>query len=654
MFRPARMKQVSILVLKEDADAVAGRIAEIGLLHLADCASTDDWAGRLDPFATAETLRRLGLLDRRIRGLARELGAGELPRSARSVGQRMTPEEIDAWEGRIAGIETEVSGLILRRDSARQELEQLLAIASEARMVGALGPLAAGGRSPFLETAIGRLPRRRVPVLEAALARTPHLLVPLAVAEEEATVAAVSLKKDRAALDAALRDAGFSPLEPPPGPGAFAEALEGGIGEKIAAARAGLAAIGEEIAAAGRRHREALAELAERINCTRLLARARGAFRSTGSTCLIAGWVPADRAGRLVDAVREISGGRCSVEIRDPSEIPAVGAGRVKVPVLFRNPFFARPFELVTAAYGIPAYGSIDPTVFVAATFLLMFGVMFGDVGEGLLLILLGAVAARRLRDRLARIGALLLACGVSSLVFGLLYGSVFGLEGVIRPLWVRPMSDAAFFLKAAVVFGIAVVSLGIVLNIANALRSRDWVQGIFDRTGLLAGVIYWGGIGLVVRALLRGGRTPPAAVILAVGIPVALLFMKAPAARLLGKSARLFPDGAMTYAAETIVGLVEMFVGFVSHTLSFLRVAAFALAHAMLFMAVFSLADVIRGAAGGTVLAVLVIVAGNALIILLEGIIVTVQALRLEYYEFFGEFFSADGQRYEPVRLAE
>lgn len=656
MFRPEKMSQVNLLVLKESLDAVTGKIAEAGVMHLADCGEVEEWAKDLAAEGVAEALERAGALEKKLRAIARSIGIRDLPQEISSASQYLSADDAEAWEKKLAGIDAEVAALVLDRESKSQELDKLLVIAGEAKVFAPLGRIQTGMRYAFLEIETGRVARRNVPLLERALEGVPHVLMPLGTEGDLVMIAAIGLKKDKAALDAALREASFERVPPPAeaagNDGDIQEALRG----KTDALRGRIDEIDLELAAARRRYRAPLGELSARIACTKLLARARGHFRKTGSACLIAGWVPERKLPALREAIAAATGGHCYVEARAPREVPGVREGRVKVPVLFRNPFFARPFELLTSTYGIPAYDSIDPTIFVAVTFLLMFGVMFGDIGQGLVLALLGVLLAGGRRTAQARkVGALVLSCGLSSTVFGFLYGSCFGVESWFMPLWVKPLNDVFLFLKTAIFFGIAVVTLGVVVNIVNALRTRDWVRGIFDKAGLLAGVIYWGATGLVVNALmLEGGSAPRGAVLLLVGLPIALLFLKAPFARLTGRSRRLFPEGPFTYVLETVIEVVEIFIGFLSNTLSFIRVAAFALAHGMLFMAVFSLSDVIARTPGGTVSSALIILLGNVLIFFLEGMIVTIQAIRLEYYEFFGKFFSAEGERYEPISIAE
>jgi len=653
VFKPETMSQVNVLVLKEDLDAVTGKIAEAGVMHLADCGEIGDWAQDLAAEETGETLLRTDRLEKKLRELARGIGIRELPRRVSRAAQRLSAADLDEWEEKLAALDAEVGGLVIERGSKAQELEKLLAIAREAAALGPLARLDAGARHSFLEISTGRVSRRGFALLERTLDGVPHVLMPLGSEGDRVTVAALGLKKDKAALDAALREAAFEPVAPPAGQ---AGDVGGALRGKTEALRARIEALDGEIAAARGRCRGPLAELSARIACTRLLASARSRFRRTGSASLISGWVPDARVPALKAAIESATGGRYYLNIRPPAEVPGVAEGRVKVPVLFKNPFFARPFELLTATYGIPAYGTIDPTIFVAVTFLLMFGVMFGDIGQGLVLALIGALLVRgRRAPQVKKSGALLFACGLSSTAFGFLYGSFFGVESWFRPLWVRPMSDVFLFLKAAIFLGIAVVTLGLLLNIADALRTRDWVRGIFDKAGLLAGVIYWGGAGLAINALmLNDSSVSPRIILWVVGTPVLLLFLKAPFSRLAGRSPRLFPDGPLTYLLEMVIEVVEIFVGFLSNTLSFIRVGAFALAHGMLFMAVFSLSDVIARTPGGTYSSALIILLGNLLIFCLEGMIVTIQAVRLEYNEFFGKFFAGDGAAYEPISIAE
>jgi len=243
--------------------------------------------------------------------------------------------------------------------------------------------------------------------------------------------------------------------------------------------------------------------------------------------------------------------------------------------------------------------------------------------------------------------------CGASSVLFGILYGSVFGVETLIPTLWLKPLEGIEVLFKVAISFGIAVVSLGIILNIVNSVRTHSFVEHFFDESGPLIGVVYWAAVGVGIKFVLSSGRVSDKAIVLGVLTPLGIFFMQGPIMRIVGKRDQMFPEGVGTYVLEQLVETMEILMGYLANTVSFIRLAAFALAHAGLFVAVFSLAEVVGNVPGGTVLSWFVLILGNMVIILLEGLVVTIQALRLEYYEFFGKFFSGVGSKYQPARLS-
>jgi V/A-type H+-transporting ATPase subunit I len=189
------------------------------------------------------------------------------------------------------------------------------------------------------------------------------------------------------------------------------------------------------------------------------------------------------------------------VEVLSPEAIPGAREGILKIPILFNNPYLLRPFERLTKAYGTPEYGEVEPTAFLALSFLLMFGLMFGDVGQGAVLFLLGYVIFRRF-FRYTDYGIILMECGVASVIFGFLYGSFFGVENLLPVLWFSPMQDIAYFIKIAVLFGVGAISLGLILGFINSLRLKT---PRLPAAGLLAALIYWVLAGLGVRYLLTG-----------------------------------------------------------------------------------------------------------------------------------------------------
>ncbi len=207
------------------------------------------------------------------------------------------------------------------------------------------------------------------------------------------------------------------------------------------------------------------------------------------------------------------------------------------------------------------------------------------------------------------------------------------------------------YFFKVAVYFGVVLISTGILLNVINAIRARDFKATLFDQAGLVSAVIYWCGIG-AVSIFLSNRPIPVKLIIFGIGIPVLLLFLREPLSALAGRRKVRFEKGILTYLMETVIEIMEIVTGYLGNTVSFIRVAAFALAHVGLFIAVFSLVEMVRGGVSGAIYSALILIFGNAVIIALEGLVVTIQAIRLEYYEFFGKFFMGGGVAYKPIGL--
>jgi V/A-type H+-transporting ATPase subunit I len=310
-------------------------------------------------------------------------------------------------------------------------------------------------------------------------------------------------------------------------------------------------------------------------------------------------------------------------------------------------------------------------------SYLAMFGLMFADVGQGAVLVFAGLVALfsfKQKREGLFNLAKLMVWCGASSMVTGVLFGSYFGMPWM-KPLWfdfhgiiaghphkVSLVSSIYDVLEITIYFGIGIIGVGLLFNWVNLILKRRWIELILDRRGLLGGWFYFGGIYTARFMILHDYRQfPPADVLFyLVGIPALLLFVKAPehffSERKQGSGKRFTLMTPMDFAMEWIVELLELFSGYLSNTLSFMRVAGLGIAHATLMISFFELARMASGQqAVGALLnpwAILIIVFGNILVIGLEGLTAGVQALRLNYYEFFSKFFRGSGEVYSPVSL--
>jgi V/A-type H+-transporting ATPase subunit I len=500
----------------------------------------------------------------------------------------------------------------------------------------------------FTHLVPGLVPTENLGKLEEALAHIHHALIPVTSVGEQTVILAASLDQDREALDQALKGAFFEIMElPRQASGTVEEALTAltsqitDLQDSLTGLQAQCDHLREELG-------PELARLRNRIDLTRTLLKARVLFGKVDHAYLISGWIPAGLVDKLKEDLAAELGDRELVEVLSPETVPGIREGTLKIPILFNNPFLIRPFERLTKAYGTPGYGEVEPTPFLAMGFLVMFGLMFGDLGQGTVLVGLGYLILRRFL-RYTDYGIILMECGVSSMVFGLLYGSFFGIEGLLPVVWFSPLKNINYFMKISLLIGVGIISLGLILSFINAVRLK---KGRLPAAQLLAALFYWILAALGLRYLMTGALVWDYWVSLMVGAVSLVLLSLFILQRLRVKpeKARAEGEGRGLHLLEGAIEVVDGTVRYVANTISFIRIAAFALAHAGLFIAVFSLADTLNRMGGGGLVYWLTIAVGNVVIILLEGLVVSIQIVRLEYYEFMSKFFHGGGEPFKPL----
>lgn len=314
-----------------------------------------------------------------------------------------------------------------------------------------------------------------------------------------------------------------------------------------------------------------------------------------------------------------------------------------KPPTKMKNNWMFRPFESLVKMYGVPAYNELDPTPFLSITYLFCFGFMFGDVGQGLVLLLAGMILGRKG----VQLGRVLTRMACSSIIFGFIYGSVFGNEKLLPAIWVKPFDSINTMLITAVVLGVLMLLVAYVYSIINKLRQHDIKEGVFGKNGIAGLVLY---MSLLLCALSAAGIIPgwqPAVPFLAVLCVVlaVLVLLREPIVNAMHKR-KLYDTSAGDYYVESGFELFEMLMAMFSNTLSFIRVGAFALTHVGLFMAFETLAEMVGGGFGG----ILVLIIGNIVVIVLEGLIDFIQCLRLQFYELFSKYYKGDGEEFVSV----
>ena len=365
---------------------------------------------------------------------------------------------------------------------------------------------------------------------------------------------------------------------------------------------------------------------------------------------ILCGWMTEKDAHSFQTDIKDDSKIFCIIDGEDDEHIQP--ETHQQPPTKLKNPKLFKPFEMYINMYGLPAYNEMDPTWFVAITYSFIFGAMFGDAGQGLLLFIGGFLLYKFKHIALAGI----ISCaGVFSTIFGILFGSFFGFENLFPALWLRPMNNmmtVPFIGKlntvfiVAIGFGMGLILLCMVFNIINAWKAHDTEHIWFD-TNSVAGLVFYGSATVSI-ALILTGHTLPGGIVLFImfGIPLILIFFKEPLTALVEKKSEIMPKEKGMFIVQGLFEMFEVLLSYFSNTLSFVRIGAFAVSHAAMMEVVLMLAGFESGHLNW-----IVVILGNLFVSGMEGLIVGIQVLRLEYYEMFSRFYKGTGRKFEPFR---
>ncbi|MCC7377408.1 MAG: hypothetical protein IT581_22295 [Verrucomicrobiales bacterium] len=655
MFNTVRMARWEALVLETDLRRVLLALGGLGAVQFIPTPSGPDTA----PHSAPDSREMQGKF-RRLRSLTAELRRA-LPKGSRSTGSIGRPARVPAEspDAEVALVELEK-----RVQAWRQQCEVLQRRKNEAMAHADRAAAFSGAELPLRDLAgihhlhyvCGSVPESTWDRVDPALRAHGHL-TRLGRRRGRIHLVAITTPARWPTLEGALQRAGFRaealPLAGEATPeGEFTRSTAEVERLEVELRRAEAEGIElSELSLAVADQAEALVDNEERIQ------RATEGFPRTRATVLMTGWVPFADAAGVSDQIRLAAGGRCVVTI-----IEGANTRESPVPILVRPPEWLRPFARLLQLYGLPRYDEVDPTLFVAVGYLLMFGMMFGDVGHGLLLALAGLALRRLPRLAIARdFGMGMIAAGVVSTVFGLVYGSCFGLPAFHRhALWRDPLEgDPLALIQCALAMGVVTIGVGIGLNLINRWRVRDWFGFALDHFGILGAVFYAAGLFWILPGVASDADADRGTVFwarwLGLGLPVAGWCLRVPIERIVGgesgpETGKVGVGGAMV---ESAVGAFEATLMFLANTVSFVRLAAYAMSHAAILAAAFAMADQVRAIPRfGGLCALGLIIAGNLAAMVLEGLVASVQALRLQYYEFLGKFFSGEGPPFMPFQL--
>lgn len=519
----------------------------------------------------------------------------------------------------------------------------------------------------FISIKIGRIPKDNLEGLKNSVGK--HAVI-ISLGDDSSRIMAVSSKKSRFMLDTELKKYGFVNMEIPEDFNGIPEELLKNIENEKNESEKALEKLNEEKANFAETHKDEILKLLGSFSMGMQVRKIENGLESTSLVYRMTGWIPAADSRSFMKELDDLTEGRVAIREYLPLEVPSVLSGEEQVPVKLNHGKFVSAFERMIFSYGSPLYGSIDPTPFVAVFFSILFGIMFGDFGQGLVFLIAGILMALNV----VKVGSwnkfapVFIAIGTTSSIMGLVTGEFFGTEKLLVPfaefvtglfgtprapiLKVMPSADPnsvlVIFGIFAVTIGLGVIinSVGLIVNVINKFLQKKAGSAIFGKTGIAGILFYWYILVFALRiAVFHHG--PALYDWIVIGITLFFAAFGEPFERIFDGHRPVLENGFGAFVIGGAVELIEVVSSYMSGSLSFVRVGAFALAHAVLGFIIEMMSEKC-GPIGGLA----VLIAGNAIVVVLEGMIVAIQVIRLQYYEFFSKFFNETGTEFKPLQF--
>jgi len=502
----------------------------------------------------------------------------------------------------------------------------------------------------YIFSILGTMPSSNIDRFKTSMAKVPFVLLVLKQTTELAIVLLIGLRQNKDYLQRTARSAYLSGID-------LSDTYQGTPAQIIASIKAEIDVLEEQVGNANQevdRIREnrsvRLQDLYWHVRYSRLMCEALMRYGRLKHGYLIAGWLPSNQLEVLTNDLTAISP-EILIDIKQPGEERDLS----KTPIVMERAGFQQGFQKLVTTYGMPEYNELNPTLLMMLTFPVIFGAMFGDVGHGLILAIAGLMLMLNKIKKLKKfssLGSVIFLCGIVAMVFGVLFGSIFGMEDLIPAVWDHPMENIMSLLLITGAGGALLLTVANIMGLVNDFHQRHWIHFFMNSRGLAGLLLYWSLIGIVLSLFIRDFPINKIAFVVTTVLSIIMIFLSGFLERLIEKKKPYMEGGPFVYLIQSFFELFETVIGYLSNSLSYVRIGAFAVAHAGLSSVFFILANLISPTKGFGYW--LVVIFGNIFVIGFEGMIVSIQTLRLEYYEFFSKFFSGRGRKYLPFRISK
>lgn len=660
MFFPKEMSEVELIIPSKDLVGVTKALSGYGVFHQVDSANLG--VEGMGPNTWQDKAGVYSNLERRIQSIFQNVGLEEEYPVKAEIGALVDLEivspKVDQIEEEVKTITEQLSDERKRLELLESQLRQLEPIAEVDVEVDAL-------RKPtFMHSILGVVPAANVSRLRTSLLRVPHVFFTLREDAQKPVVWILGSKKNADVLERAAKSAYLNSLSLPEEFSGTPEQITERLRNEIESSKQKISGLEADLIKLGEEHKTELTDLLWDVHISRVMADSIVRFGQLRHTYVVVGWVPTAELEELTSRLKE-----ASREVLIETTRTSRSGHHSNIPVALSQNKWLKPFQMLVGTYGHPSYGELDPTLLMAFTFPLLYGAMFGDLGQGLVMVVLGLLMHNKIFMKgMHSLGLLIAYCGASAAVFGYLYGSIFGFEGHLveeylhfhfAPTWIAPMENILSVLSIAIDAGIVILLIGFLLGMLNNIRSRDWADLLFGHSGVAAFLFYISFLAMLGAFLGDTALAPKVAVAInSLPLPFTTLLIVFGIFVMFGGFFRNMVEGHtliegkgiggfMMFIIQSLMDLIETVISMLSNTLSFIRVGAFAVAHGGLSLAIFSLAgeDPTPGFW-------ITIILGNLFIIGFEGLIVGIQTMRLHYYEILGKFFHGGGMQFEPLKL--
>ncbi len=659
MFKTKKMKLLELIVLADDVNTVIEYLGKNANFQL----YLNDANGNVDSNVGAYSNSYKEMFAR-IKAAYSYLSIEE-PENARIDAVFPSSEDVSAAEVLFSDIDS----LQKKEADLHDKLKQITEAYNEAAAFANLKvPYKEIDNLTFLTLRIGKI---NPEVLEELQFSIGNRAVVIPLGEDKTRILAASSKKGRFALDSELKKFGFLSLDIPKDFKGVPDDVIAGLKQKTEDAKDDIEKIKLEKAEYAEKNKTLILKLLHNFSLGAQVLQIRHSLEATQTVFRIMGWISANDEQKIMSDIDNLTEGRAAIRLYAPSEVPSVKNGKEKVPVFYKHNQFVSSFERIIFSYGAPLYGTLDPTPIVAVFFTLLFGIMFGDLGQGSVFLILGLLmhwGTPKIVKRFSKFAFVFIAIGIASMFMGFLTGEFFtngrilipvsrfvtGLFGAPHDHILHLMPEGGSISKLIMFFaftlsvGFIINSAGLIINIINNFRLRRFAKAIFSKTGISGLFFFWYAVFTALRiALFKIGFMWIDIVFLI--LPLLCIFFSEPLERFIKGQTPVFENGFFAAVIEGLVEILEVLSTYISNSVSFLRVGAFALSHAVLSFIVFTMADFCGGYLSYGIIPAII---GNLVIILLEGLIVSIQIIRLQYYEFFSKFFTDTGREFVPLRF--